>query len=208
VEFQQSVNGGVLATAGGLVFQGDGLGFLSGYDADSGERLWQRNLYSPMMAPPISYAIDGTQYLAILTGGVGAPGTDAEKLGSTGRVVVMKLNGTTALPALIERDLTIPEQPPLTASAEDLARGQALYQETCVSCHGPRRRGGLPDLRLMSEESHQAFLAIVLGGTKKDNGMASFADLLTADDAERIHRFIISQAVKDRQAQQNQPQVD
>ena len=64
-------NGGVLGTAGGLVFQGDALGMFSAYDKETGERLWEFNTYTSMLAPPITFEIDGEQYVSILTGSGG-----------------------------------------------------------------------------------------------------------------------------------------
>ncbi len=61
--------GGVLATAGNLVFTGEGDGHLAAYDAASGERLWQFNCGAGVNAPPISYEIDGQQYIAVAAGG-------------------------------------------------------------------------------------------------------------------------------------------
>jgi quinohemoprotein ethanol dehydrogenase len=53
----------------------------------------------------------------------------------------------------------------------------------------------------MSAEMHDSFQAIVRGGMLADNGMASFADLLSAEDADRIHQYIISRATTARLAQ-------
>ena len=61
--------GGVLATKGGLVFSGEGNGTFSAHDAASGERLWQFQCGAGVNAPPISYAIDGKQYVAVAAGG-------------------------------------------------------------------------------------------------------------------------------------------
>ncbi len=194
-------NGGVLATAGGLVFQGTGSGFVAAHHADTGETLWQHNTYSAIVAPPVSYEIDGTQYVAILTG---SGGSATHTYGSASRLVVYKLGGTGVIPEPPKKDWTIPEQPPLTASAEDLDRGDVLYHNICTFCHGrgvDSNGGALPDLRLMSAETHAAFQAIVRGGTLADNGMASFADLLSAEDANRVHQYIISRATMARAAQ-------
>ena len=68
VEHVDFWNGGVVATAGGLVFQGDALGNFSAYDSDDGKLLWQQNTYTSIVAPPITYEIDDTQYVAVLTG--------------------------------------------------------------------------------------------------------------------------------------------
>ena len=52
----------------------------------------------------------------------------------------------------------------------------------------------------MTPERHAAFEAIVLGGMLREGGMASFADVLDAADAERIHQYIVAQATEDRAA--------
>ena len=86
---------------------------------------------------------------------------------------------------------------------EDIDRGDVLYHDICVFCHGQGAQSGgsLPDLRLMSAEIHDSFQAIVRGGMLADNGMASFADLLSAEDTDRIHQYIISRATTARLAQ-------
>jgi len=61
--------GGVLATAGGIVFTGEGNGFLSAFDADSGALLWQFQCGAGVNAPPISYEVNGVQYIAVAAGG-------------------------------------------------------------------------------------------------------------------------------------------
>jgi quinohemoprotein ethanol dehydrogenase len=196
-------NGGVMATAGGLVFEGDAAGNFTAYDSDTGEVVWQRPMYTSIIAPPISYDIDGEQHVAILTG-FGGYGEDTAgtRYGSLARLVVFKLGGDVALPVPPERDLTIPEQPPMTASADDLDRGDVLYHDICQFCHGEavRASAGIPDLRRMSPETHETFQAIVLGCSKQANGMARFADLLTSEDAERIRQYVIHRANLDREA--------
>ncbi|MCS5548984.1 MAG: PQQ-dependent dehydrogenase, methanol/ethanol family, partial [SAR86 cluster bacterium] len=114
-------NGGVLATAGGLVFQGDALGIFSAYDKETGERLWEFNTYTSMLAPPISFEIDGEQYVSILTGSGGGDLFGGEPLppieiqasltyNNFGRLLVFKLGGQKELPIPDVRDKTIPEQ--------------------------------------------------------------------------------------------------
>jgi len=61
--------GGVLATAGGLVFTGEGNGYLNAFDAASGELLWQFQCGAGVNAPPVTYAVNGVQYLAVAAGG-------------------------------------------------------------------------------------------------------------------------------------------
>jgi quinohemoprotein ethanol dehydrogenase len=197
---QSGSSSGALATAGGLVFHGDSDGNLAAYDSDTGGRLWAQQMYTGILAPPITYEVDGVQYVSILTGA--ASGAAGEKYGSHGRVAVFKLGGGDTLPVPPELDRSIPRQPPLIAAEEDIDRGRVLYAEICRTCHGfnVRGGGGIPDLRQMTPETHQAFAAIVLGGSKRANGLASFADLLTAEDAERVHQYIIARATEDREA--------
>lgn len=66
---EQPLVGGVLATAGGLVFSGEGGGDFSAFDAKSGAKLWSFNCGAGVNAPPVSYEIDGKQYIAVAAGG-------------------------------------------------------------------------------------------------------------------------------------------
>lgn len=65
----QPLIGGVLATAGGLVFAGEGSGMFSAFDAKTGTRVWSFNCGAGVNAPPVSYEIDGEQYVAVAAGG-------------------------------------------------------------------------------------------------------------------------------------------
>jgi quinohemoprotein ethanol dehydrogenase len=78
-----------------------------------------------------------------------------------------------------------------------VAAGEGLYASHCGLCHGPAARGGVKDLRHMEPATHQAFLDIVLGGSRAANGMASFADLLSREQAEAIHQYLIARANQD-----------
>ena len=202
IEKDNNFNGGVLATAGGLVFQGDGSwsgsgsGKLSAYDTDDGALLWEYEGYASISAPPITYAIDGTQYLAIMAS------ADWEYDGG-GKLLVFSLGGDLVLAEPPLRDHTIPEPPPLTASNEQLALGDQLYHQVCVSCHGSLGRSmaspRIVDLRRMSPQTHQAFQAIVLGGARRELGMRSFADQMNFADVEAVHQFVISKAMAARE---------
>jgi quinohemoprotein ethanol dehydrogenase len=208
IEHPHYWNGGVLSTAGSLVFQGDALGFIVAYDADTGEDLWRFNAHTSILAPPVSYAIDGVQYVSILTGtgggdlatGEHAAETAAKRFGNFGRLLTFKLDGKETLPAPTAVDRTIPEQPAVAASADGLRRGKEVYGQYCTFCHGFSVRSGgvVADLRMMSAASHQAFEEIVLGGAMAGRGMASFADVLSAEDATMVHAYIISRANEDR----------
>jgi quinohemoprotein ethanol dehydrogenase len=206
VEHVDFWNGGVVATAGGLVFQGDALGNFSAYDSDDGKLLWQQNTYTSIVAPPITYEIDDTQYVAVLTGsGIrldSNPDTATYKYGNFGKLVVYALGGDAILPIPTARDTTIPEQPELTASADEIDRGDLLFHDICATCHGlgAKSSGVMPDLRMMSAETHDNYQAIVRGGLLQANGMSNFSDMLSMEDAERIRQYVISRALDDKAA--------
>lgn len=195
-------NGGVLATAGNLVLQGGQRGRLVAYHSDTGEVLWERELFSTIVAPPITYEDEGRQHVAILTGAGGASVGSADDLyGSTGRLVVFTLGGDVELPTPTLRDQSFPEPPPLTASAEELERGEKLFIDVCGVCHPPGvfpAPGGIPDLRQMSAQTHAAWDAIVMGGALRELGMDGFDDVLTAEGSALIHQYLISRTIEAR----------
>ena len=163
-----------------------------------------------MLAPPITYAIDGKQYIAILAG-AGAAITNffgsmedvaTMKYGNFGKLYVYALDGSVVLqqPAIVDR--SIPEPPPLTATTAELKQGEQFYMSLCVGCHGGAAvsSGVLPDLRLLTPAQHDVFQQVVIDGTLAPSGMASFADVLTPQEAEYVRQFIISRAIIDRDA--------
>ena len=205
-------NGGVLATAGGLVFQGDALGMFSAYDKETGERLWEFNTYTSMLAPPITFEIDGEQYVSVLTGSGGGDLFGGEPLppieiqasltyNNFGRLLVFKLGGKKELPIPDVRDKTIPEQQLADVSAKEVRNGESGYNEYCAVCHGfiVKSAGGISDLRKMSSGTHDLFNQIVLEGLLASNGMASFSDVLSEEEVNNIHHYIRARAHEDRE---------
>ena len=205
-------NGGVLGTAGGLVFQGDALGMFSAYDKENGERLWQFNTYTSMLAPPITFEIDGEQYVSILTGSGGGDLFGGEPLppieiqasltyNNFGRLLVFKLGGNKTLPIPNARDKTIPEQKLANVSVKQIQNGESNYNDYCAVCHGfiVKSAGGIPDLRKMSAGTHDTFNQIVLEGLLASNGMASFADVLSEEEIQNIHHYVKARAHEDRE---------
>ncbi len=210
VEVPGSVNGGALSTAGNLVFHGTSEGEFAAFAADSGKELWEVRLNIGVIAAPVTYTVDGEQYVAILAGwgggaiiGFDVAITAAYSFENVGRLFVFKLGGTTPIPLVKERNLEIPEQPPLTASAATIENGQGLFHEYCAFCHGllAHSTGVIADLRMMDEGAHATFDAVVLDGLMESEGMASFADVLDKDQADAVHAYIVSRAREDRELQ-------
>lgn len=203
VEHNSPWNGGVLATAGGLVFQGNADAKLVAYDAASGERLWDHFAQTGIVAPPISYELDGEQYIAVASGWGGAFALiygglfPAESAPGVGRLLVFKLGGKASLPELASRAATKPLLPPQEATAEVIAEGQALYNASCLVCHGDHAvsSGLLPDLRwspLLGLKD--AWNSVVLGGARAGQGMPVFASDLDEAESEAIRQYVISEA--------------
>ena len=197
-----SWNGGVLATAGNLVFQGRATGRFVAYRADTGEQVWDFEAQTGVLAGPVSYAIDDEQFVAVAAGwGTGFAllgGRLAEQVGvrNVSRVLAFKLGGNAELPPADERTYVIPEPPPMTASAETVAHGRQLYHTYCFGCHGDNAISGrvIPDLRHLSVEGHAEWQAVVLGGSRRDKGMIGFADFLNVESSQAIQAYVISEA--------------
>ena len=190
-------NGGTLATAGNLVAQGAADGRFVVYSADKGTKLWEMPIQTGAVAGPISYSVDGEQYIAVAAGWAGSIaviGGMAPTYRATSRILAFKLGGNTKLPPVPER--ANPAPPPQTASGEVVAKGDSIYRGTCRLCHGYQAvSGGMtPDLRYMSAETHKAFKDIVLYGARAKDGMAPFADMLKPDDVDAIHAYLIDRA--------------
>ena len=202
---EQKGSGGTLATAGNLVFQGNIGQTFAAYRADTGEKVWEMPVQQVPIAAPITYMAGGEQYIAVNAGWGGGLAhverSNYTKLFlSKPRLLVFKLGGKAKLPPLPAASMEVPElspPPALTGSAETVARGEQLYSGNCALCHGPAARGGIKDLRHMAPETHAEFLAIVLGGKRAAQGMAGFADVLSKDEAEAIHQYLIARANED-----------
>ena len=199
VDHSTAWNGGVLTTSAGLVFQGDGAGYLSAYDASTGERLWRFNVGNGIIAPPVSYEIDGEQYIALMVGWGGAIGMIFDQPeavgGGKGRLISFKLGATETLD--IEQRVRIQPEPPARSGDEaSVAKGAALYANHCMRCHSINGIGSgvVADLRYMPEGSHKLFDDIVLKGIFSGLGMVSFADVLDEQDAADIHHYLIDVA--------------
>jgi quinohemoprotein ethanol dehydrogenase len=200
-----SWNSGLLTTAGGLLFGGDAYGMFNAYDAKTGTKLWSIDLKTGILAPAMTYSINGVQYVALLAGWGGAGGLTAFKDPNTalskyqtdqGRLFVFKLGGTKKVAALQPEGTPPSEPPPQTADAATIAKGFTLYHRNCLVCHGffAQSEGEVPDLRLVEPAIWGQFDAIVRGGALADAGMASFGDVLSESDVAAIKAYILQQS--------------
>lgn len=191
--------GGVLTTAGGLVFQSKATGELTVYDDKTGKLLHKIDTGSSMMAAPSTYTLNGVQYVAVVAGLGGGvfvfpPDSAAMKYGNNGRILVFKLGGKAVpKPAVVTREPR-PVPPPMPTDMTRVAKGQKLFIWNCSRCHYNAGPGVTPDLTMLGPEKHEAFDAIVRDGIFLPNGMPAFGKKLTKAETDAIHDFIIAQA--------------
>jgi quinohemoprotein ethanol dehydrogenase len=200
-----AVGGGVLATAGNLVFQGRADGVLAAYRATDGKQLWTFDAGTGIMAPPVTYQVDGVQYVSVLAGwggpdGLGNdPGWGPVKSGY-GRILTFMLGGNAVLKAPPFGHKNPPPMPSITvnASPQVVHQGKLLFADNCAGCHGGNAIAGpLPDLRYASKETLEGIEGIVLGGKRAASGMPSFQKILNAGQVRAIEAYIVSRARED-----------
>jgi quinohemoprotein ethanol dehydrogenase len=199
-------SGGTLATAGGLVFAGNSLNEFVAYRADTGEKLWQAGTQTGTMAGPVTYEIDGEQYVAVQAG---FRQTGSYYAPNYSRLLVYKLGATGALPAEVPFPDPVLNPPAAFGTAEAIKHGEEVYGRFCSTCHGTDglSRGMFPDLRYSGAlVSADAFRAIVIDGALAAKGMVSFkAAGLNNDDAEAVRAYVVGKAVAAKAAQRPQP---
>jgi quinohemoprotein ethanol dehydrogenase len=203
-------NSGTLATAGDLVFQGTVDGDFQARDAYNGSLQWEFAAQNGMIGSPISYAVDGEQYIAIpaARGGGLSQVTGVQwafdRRPTSGRVLAFKLGGRAQLPKQAPVR-TIPDPPPIPDVGPDvLAQGRMLYANRCDRCHGSSAvsDGSITDLRHLPPARYELFEAVVLDGALEGAGMPRFPDL-DAEGVAAIRAFVIEQSHQDVERRTN-----
>ncbi len=201
--------GGVLATAGDLVFQGRMDGYLKAYDARTGDEVWSYKTAAPVVAAPISYSVNGKQYITVLTGN----GSQGGGIFSTGnaafrtdyrlprRVLTFALGGTARPPSVAIPDLVPLADPDFVPDPETIEAGAIGFgTNACLVCHGMNAIGGgaAPDLRYSPMIlSRDAFNSVVKQGTLKARGMPP-SPHLTDQLLEDIRHYLRFRAMQVR----------
>lgn len=198
------VNGGLLHTAGGLVFQGLADGRLLAFDAATGKVVWSRQTGGAIRAAPSTVTLDGEQYIVVATGN-GAASASASlvhRYASTPesrtppRLLAFKLGGTAAYPPLAK--VEAPPAPPVPRQNLALAaKGEMLFAAySCEYCHGTDGGasvgGGIPNLN-RTQLDLQLFKGVVQGGDRKSSGMPQFKDLSDAEVAA-LYAYVVNAA--------------
>jgi hypothetical protein len=188
---------GTLIALPPLLFQGTGSSFAA-YDARNGEKLWSVDTGVGVIAAPITYEINGVQYVAVMAGVGGSHGGHQVEFDyeNHGQLLVFKRGGQAKMPMPQRKPARQVEAPPATASPDVVEQGRDLYARHCFYCHGfAAEASGLhPDLRYAKQEVHASRNDIVLGGTRQSRGMASFADQLSVEESDAVHAYVIERA--------------
>ncbi len=205
VELPGDWPGGVLATAGDLVFQGQIDGQLVARDARSGKVVWSFKTESPIVAPPISYRVGGKQYISVLTGsgsqggGILATGNAAYRTDYRlpRRILTFAIGGTDTIPPFALPELVPPQDPDFKPVPAAIMKGAMDFgMNTCLVCHGMNAIGGgaAPDLRFSPAIMDAAtFRTIVKEGGLKLNGMPPFPNI-TDEQLESIRYYLRARA--------------
>jgi quinohemoprotein ethanol dehydrogenase len=204
-------NGGVLSTAGGLLFQGTAEGQFESLDAASGKVLWRFDAKLGIVAAPMTYRIGRQQYVSILVGYGGATSLWSSIFNrgwkfnaQPRRLLTFALGGNARLPPTAPRDFSVHalDDPAFKLDQGHVASGHALFAQ-CAMCHGADAVSSgepAPDLR----ESHAALdmdtlRAILQKGSLQSQGMPQFG-LLSDENVFDIYSYIRARA---RDALQN-----
>lgn len=228
IEHPIIVNGGVLSTAGNLVFQGEGSGEFAAYAADSGRKLWSLQTGAAINGVPVTYRVGSEQYVIVPIGWGSVfrlfatssmTASESSKYGPT-RLLAFRLGATQAYPYPHNVAPEVPQPPRQSYSADAVKRGEELTGVFgCTECHSPRLEGsgrwvidgGIPDLRYAPPDVHRDWYAILLGGSHRENGMLPFSapieipptPAMTASQADDIHAYVIDRAWAAYEAQRS-----
>ena len=192
-------NGGAVATAGNVVFQGAADGWLHAYDARSGAELWKAWAGMGIVAAPMTWSAGGRQYVSVLAGYGGSAGMfDSMKIGwrydGPRRLLTFALGGKAVLPASPARSMAINavDNPDEAIDPAQAAGGKAMFM-ACAACHGK----GLvsagapgPDLRESAIAlDREAFRAVVMDGLLIEKGMPKIG-YFDAAKVEMIRQYV------------------
>ena len=195
-------NAGVLATKD-FVFQGTAEGDFVAYDARSGEKVWTYQLETGIIAAPITYEIDGTQYITIAVGWGGVLGLwmkFTEQI-NPGTLYTFALGKNGQLPDFPKKTTQPLISLDFDATQEQLKHGEQLYLRYCSACH--RDGGSIPALTRATPETLGMFERIVGEGLFLEKGMPNFGNRLSEEDIMDIKNYILSNAKVLREAESN-----
>lgn len=196
------MNGGTLVTKGNLVFSGAQTGELYAFNATTGEVLWEYRTSSGIIAPPITYQLDGKQYIAVVSGigGVynafsGDP--NLKNINPGGSIWVFELGEGDSNSTVSAKPLLAPAIEVAVSDVVDdestwsasVKKGAELYEQTCSHCHGVKMKttGANYDLRTFPKDEKERFLTSVSDGK---GSMPAWGEKLSAEDISNLYDYV------------------
>ncbi|WFU33680.1 PQQ-dependent dehydrogenase, methanol/ethanol family [Bradyrhizobium brasilense] len=180
--------GGVISTAGDLIFEGYGDGTFDVRNARNGALLKSISVENPIGAAPMTYMVGDVQYVAFLAGD--------RSDGAKSRIVALRLDGNAVPPptqpqiaAQVESRASLSERVTQVTDAKLVNAGRQLFEQNCAICHV---RGNAPNLLPLQDATQHQFFDIVLGGVRANKGMGNFSTILSGDDATAIRTYLIN----------------
>ncbi len=211
LEFPGAWNGGILATGGDLLFHGNAAGQFAAYDSADGEKVWSFDAQTGIVAAPMTYTVDGEQYVAVMAGWGGvwplATGVLADlattdrPISNVSRLLVFKIGGEAKLPELPPLHQMPLDPPALRADEATVALGATKYARFCGVCHGDAAVGGslLPDLRRSAAlDNADSWNVIVKDGALEDSGMVGWSNVMSDEEISAIRHYVIKRANEDK----------
>lgn len=197
-------NGGIMANGGNLVFQGHLDSTFTAYAANSGKALWNFDAKAPIVAPPISYLVNGRQYVTVIAGMGTSAGLFGPLLAPFGidyrmqsrRVLTFALDGKATLPAKVAYKPQAVDDPDFKPNPAAFKAGETVFNMRCAVCHGGGAIAGgtAPDLRTSGTIlSPETLSSIVHDGVLVPNGMPQFQEL-SAAELENIRTYLRTRA--------------
>ena len=194
---KSSWNAGVLTTDE-LIFQGNAEGDFNAYDANTGQKIWSFPLKTGIIASPVTYEVDGVQYVSILVGwggvfGIWSKFTDRINPGTLYTFALGKNESMPEFSNTPEKEIVDLK---FDATIEQIQNGGRLFGQYCGKCHGG---GIIPDLTYSHPEVFESFQQIVGEGILLGLGMPHFGDRLNESEISDIKNYILSQAKSKRE---------
>ncbi|MEJ0098691.1 MAG: PQQ-dependent dehydrogenase, methanol/ethanol family [Pseudomonadota bacterium] len=189
---QASGSAGTLTTAGNLIFQGSAGQKLSAFRADTGELIWSTATQGNVVPGPVSYSLDGVQYVAAIS----SASTGFAAANGANRLLVYKLRGKVTLPPAPPPVVQVLDPPENFGDEAQHKHGQDVYERSCTGCHeGGRMFTGYPDLNYtVALKSAPFFKSIVFDGALRENGMMPFNKSLSVEDVEAVRSYLTYRA--------------
>lgn len=195
---------GVLTTSGDLVFVGHNDGRIIAYDATNGEQLWEFMTDAGANAPPMTYEVDGKQYISIFSGGNSLAGTQhGDKIytfsleGQYATLEDVPDDGINSSPFFKDTDNENGQGQTEAPEGDAVVQeGLKIYENNCLACHGAEGVGGHNGPKLNNLDwTKEELIAQVKNGS---GNMPPFEGSLSEEEINAVVEYLESLINKDK----------